>query len=121
MTITAPRRRQPDVPRRGERFRRSDRGDERREISLDDKYLLDEGRILLTGVQADQPRNGEVKAKLYHFVYKVYLLPGLPPGYIPLRARNDSVAHRLYALHGRLTPVAAVWFCPCSSPAPEGH
>src|SRR5436190_23332758 len=54
MTITAPRRKSPAPSRRGEPFRgrRRDRGAERREISLDDKYLLEEGRILLTGVQA---------------------------------------------------------------------
>src|SRR3954469_15778848 len=54
MTITAPRGRPRRPPRRPERFprRTRDRGAERREVSLDDKYLLEEGRILLTGVQA---------------------------------------------------------------------
>jgi len=48
-----PRRQSPGPPRRGQRFRRERRdGVERREISLEDKYLLEEGRILLTGVQA---------------------------------------------------------------------
>src|SRR3954469_11762240 len=54
MTITAPRRRSPGPPRRREPLRRErrDGGAERRDISLEDKYLLEEGRILLTGVQA---------------------------------------------------------------------
>jgi indolepyruvate ferredoxin oxidoreductase len=55
VTITAPRRRpSKDISRRRgpQRFQRRDRGAERREISLEDKYLLEEGRVLLTGVQA---------------------------------------------------------------------
>src|SRR5215208_3124688 len=51
MTPTALRER----PGRGQRTRRpSDRRGAavRRQVSLDDKYLLEEGRILLTGVQA---------------------------------------------------------------------
>ena len=54
MTITAPRRRPlgPAAPPKPAR-RRGRRDDVvRREVSLDDKYLLEEGRILLTGVQA---------------------------------------------------------------------
>src|SRR5919108_5300128 len=54
MTITAPRGRPRSPRRRSEGFRRSrrDGGAERQEISLEDKYLLEEGRILLTGIQA---------------------------------------------------------------------
>jgi len=54
VTITAPRRRTPASPgrRRITRGTRRDRGAARREISLEDKYLLEEGRVLLTGVQA---------------------------------------------------------------------
>jgi indolepyruvate ferredoxin oxidoreductase len=55
MTPTALRER-PRRPERGrERFRRAAAGDRRRavrrDVSLDDKYLLEDGRILLTGVQ----------------------------------------------------------------------
>jgi indolepyruvate ferredoxin oxidoreductase len=57
MSIAVPRRELTgrDAPK-GQRFRRSgDDGGRRhgrlREVSLDDKYLLEEGRILLTGVQ----------------------------------------------------------------------
>jgi indolepyruvate ferredoxin oxidoreductase len=54
VTITAPRRRAPGPSRRSRppRRERRDGGAERRPISLEDKYLLEEGRILLTGVQA---------------------------------------------------------------------
>jgi indolepyruvate ferredoxin oxidoreductase len=53
MTSTAFRRRPGLQPLRPERARASTRGRQSvpREVSLDDKYLLDEGRILLTGVQ----------------------------------------------------------------------
>src|SRR4051794_2193883 len=51
MTITAPRRRPSHAPQPARRRGRRD-GVQRREVSLDDKYLLEEGRILLTGVQA---------------------------------------------------------------------
>ena len=53
MTSTAFRRRSGLQPLRSERGRASTRERQSvpREVSLDDKYLLDEGRILLTGVQ----------------------------------------------------------------------
>ena len=45
------RRRQQRSERRRGTSLRGRRQDERREVTLDDKYLLDEGRVLLTGVQ----------------------------------------------------------------------
>src|SRR5215213_1310335 len=57
MSIAVPKRgRQERSARDGQRFRRAgDDGGRRRgrlhDISLDDKYLLDEGRVLLTGLQ----------------------------------------------------------------------
>src|ERR671935_3310690 len=53
MTIAAPRGRASRVPRRGGRPGGERRGHRfvRPEVSLDDKYLLEEGRILLTGLQ----------------------------------------------------------------------
>jgi len=55
MTSSALRRRTTrPAARPGRRFARGDNGSSagvRREVSLDDKYVLDEGRILLTGLQ----------------------------------------------------------------------
>src|SRR5919109_1967265 len=53
MTITAPRRRGPSPSHRPKR-RPGDGRDRfaRRDVTLEDKYLLEEGRILLTGIQA---------------------------------------------------------------------
>src|SRR5215216_4880340 len=46
-TVETPRKRE----RRGRRFSRP-RAPERRDLSLEDKYLLEDGRIYLTGLQA---------------------------------------------------------------------
>src|SRR5918999_3068639 len=52
MTSTALRRRaaHPASPEAGSRFGRGPRR-ERREVSLDDKYVLEDGRVLITGLQ----------------------------------------------------------------------
>src|SRR5687768_61703 len=52
---TTVRRRPAPTPRRGARFRRDAarrHGAVRREVTLEDKYLLDEGRVFLSGIQA---------------------------------------------------------------------
>ena len=51
-TARAAERAHPDRGGRLERGRNGQPARARREVSLDDKYVLDEGRVLLTGVQA---------------------------------------------------------------------